>query len=124
MKKMILILISILVLVFLLLNLYQWIIGEATYSNRIYRIFSGAPVIKVQNKELQYEGAKDYYPDDALIPYRTSDDGIQLFKAGGIPDDMKPPWIYVKNGHNKEFRFKFPREYPWRLDNGLTNHEE
>src|SRR5688572_8852096 len=81
---------------------------QVTITNHLYRIVSGAPTVHLDGKLLYYNGTFEASPD-YFEPFRNSDEGIELYKAGGIPNEMNvPPWVYISRDDASAYRYSYP----------------
>lgn len=108
--RLALLFLSILLILAAILDIRLWFDWQVPYSNRLYRILSGAPEVHVNGELLMYSGTVKESPG-YFEPYKISDEGMQLYKAGGI-GEMKPPWIFIPQSDGQAYRYKYPKT-PW-----------
>ncbi|WP_026174159.1 hypothetical protein, partial [Effusibacillus pohliae] len=86
-------------------DLTVWWRGGVPVMNHIYRIVSGAPNVHLNGTTLLYSGT---FKESKFAPYKRSDEGVQLYKAAGIPEGVTRHWIFIPRDDKPAYRYKFP----------------
>ncbi|WP_041617005.1 hypothetical protein [Paenibacillus mucilaginosus] len=106
---------AILTLLFLTLSVDGYLLfkGRIPYSNSLYRVATGAPIVSMDGVVLFYGGKiGEEVNEEDLVQFRLSDNGIALYKSKGIPDGIPktPPYIYLKQ-ENEVYEYTYPKPF-------------
>ncbi|MGZ4032002.1 MAG: hypothetical protein ACXVP5_05165 [Tumebacillaceae bacterium] len=94
-------------------DLTLWFTDQVPFSNRAYRVMSGAPAEHLNGELLMFH-KKETAQDNEILYYKNSDESDKLYKAQGVPDQQFPPYFFVRGSGQEVYKYSIPNA-PFRM---------